>query len=175
MFEKFTSRARRVLPQAYQDALLLGHNHIGTEHILLSLARDEAGICARALADLGADHAAIRQCLERDAGLVMPRAPSGQIPLTPRAKALLGAALTQSSGPGGAEVDTHHLLLGLLRVQGAGAITILINLGADPAALRARVLELHAGHEIADGPPPAPADRTRRKAAKVNRTLQWRE
>jgi ATP-dependent Clp protease ATP-binding subunit ClpA len=145
MFERFTDRARRVVVLAREEAQLLNHNYIGTEHILLGLISERDGIAARTLERLGISLEAVRARVEA----VVERgedAPTGHIPFTPRAKTVLELSLRESLKLGHNYIGTEHILLGLLReAKGVGA-TVLMNLGADLSAVRKEVLQLLSGY-----------------------------
>src|SRR5215467_10045627 len=95
MFERFTDRARRVVVLAQEEARLLKHNYIGTEHLLLGLMREEEGLAAQTLQALGLSHEVVRQ---RVSEIVGPgdAAQSGHIPFTPRAKKALELSLREA-------------------------------------------------------------------------------
>ena len=140
MFERFTDRARRVVVLAQEEARLLGHNYIGTEHILLGLIHEGDGVGARALESLGISLVAVRGRVEDIIGRGVAT-PSGHIPFTPRSKKVLELALREALALGHNYIGTEHVLLGLLREgEGVGA-QVLIALGANLEAVRARVLE----------------------------------
>ena len=95
MFERFTDRARRVVVLAQEEARMLDHNHIGTEHILLGLIREGGGVAARAVESLGISLEAVRQQVGEIVGRGQ-QAPSGHIPFTPRAKKVLELSLREA-------------------------------------------------------------------------------
>ena len=141
MFERFTDRARRVVVLAQEEARLLNHNWIGTEHILLGLIHEADGVGARALQDLGISLEAVRgrvQAIIGEGG----SAPTGHIPFTPRAKKVLELSLREALSLGHNYIGTEHVLLGLIREgEGVGA-QVLVNLGADLALVRQQVIHL---------------------------------
>ena len=141
MFERFTDRARRVLVLAQEEARLLEHGHIGTEHLLLGLIREGDGVAGRALESLGVGLEAVRQQAEDIAGRGR-RAPSGRIPLTPPAKKTLEYALPEALRLGHSHIGTEHLLLGLLRAGDSVAVQILDRLDTDLTQVRQRTLRL---------------------------------
>src|SRR5215210_7659636 len=108
MFERFTDRARRVVVLAQEEARMLNHNYIGTEHILLGLIHEGEGVAAKALESLGISLEGVRQ-----------QAPSGHIPFTPRAKKVLELSLREALQLGHNYIGTEHILLGLIR-EGEG-------------------------------------------------------
>src|ERR1700740_3088677 len=114
MFERFTDRARRVVVLAQEEARMLNHNYIGTEHILLGLIREGEGVAAKALESLGISLDAVRQQVEELIGQG-PQAPPREIPFTPRAKKVLELSLRESQKLGHNYIGTEHILLGLLR------------------------------------------------------------
>src|SRR5438128_7915652 len=118
MFERFTDRARRVVVLAQEEARMLSHNYIGTEHILLGLIHEGDGIAAKALESLGVSLEAVRAQVEEIIGQGQ-QAPSGHIPFTPRAKKVLELSLREALRLGHNYIGTEHLLLGLL-AEGKG-------------------------------------------------------
>jgi ATP-dependent Clp protease ATP-binding subunit ClpA len=146
MFERFTDRARRVVVLAQEEARMLNHNYIGTEHILLGLAREGDGVAARALESLGISLEAVRQDVERIIGRGK-QAPSGHIPFTPRAKKVLELSLREAHQLGHNYIGTEHILLGLLREGEGVAAQVLVRLGADLNRVRQQVIELLVGRD----------------------------
>jgi ATP-dependent Clp protease ATP-binding subunit ClpA len=162
MFERFTDRARRVVVLAQEEARMLNHNYIGTEHILLGLAHEGEGVAAKALEALDIQLEAVRQQVEEIIGKGQ-YAPSGHIPFTPRAKKVLELSLRESLQLGHDYIGTEHILLGLIREGEGVAAHVLVRLGADLDRVREEVIKLvHGGHgeaERAVGPRPSPAIR----------------
>src|SRR5690242_3219062 len=111
MFERFSQRARRVVVLAQEEARMLNHNYIGTEHILLGLIREGEGVAAKALESLGISLEAVRQQVEEIIGQGQ-QAPSGHIPFTPRAKKVLELSLREALQLGHNYIGTDHILLG---------------------------------------------------------------
>ncbi|HLN68019.1 MAG TPA: Clp protease N-terminal domain-containing protein, partial [Streptosporangiaceae bacterium] len=146
MFERFTDRARRVMVLAQEEARMLGHNHIGTEHILLGLIREGDGVAARALEAMGISLEAVRQHVGEITGQGQ-QAPSGHIPFTPRAKNVLELSLREALQLGHNYIGTEHILLGLIREGGGVAAQVLVKLGADPSRIRQQVIQLLAGSQ----------------------------
>ena len=143
MFERFTERARRVLVLAQEEARLLDHGFIGTEHILLGLIQEVEGIAAQALRELDISLKAAREKVAETIGVQVTSA-SGSPPFTPRAKKVLELALREALQLGHSYIGTEHLLLGVVREgEGVGA-QVLISLGADLSAVRQRVIRLLA-------------------------------
>ena len=118
MFERFTDRARRVVVLAQEEARMLNHDYIGTEHILLGLIHEGEGVAAKALESLGISLEAVRQQVEEIIGQGQ-QAPSGHIPFTPRAKKVLELSLREALQLGHNYIGTEHILLGLIR-EGEG-------------------------------------------------------
>jgi Clp amino terminal domain, pathogenicity island component/UvrB/uvrC motif len=144
MFERFTDRARRVVVLAQEEARMLNHNHIGTEHILLGLIHEGQGVAASALQSLGISQEAVRQQVEQIIGRG-EQAPSGHIPFTPRAKKVLELSLRESHMLGHDYIGTEHILLGLIREGDGLAAQILVRLGADLNRVRQQVIKLLHG------------------------------
>jgi ATP-dependent Clp protease ATP-binding subunit ClpC len=145
MFERFTDRARRTVVLAQEEARLLQHNYIGTEHLLLGLIHEGEGVAAKALESLGIGLAAVRQQVEEIIGRGQ-QAPSGHIPFTPRAKKVLELALREAIQLGHNYIGTEHILLGLIREGDGVAAQVLVRLGADLNRTRQRVIEVLHGH-----------------------------
>jgi len=146
MFERFTDRARRVVVLAQEEARMLNHNYIGTEHILLGLAREGDGIAARALVSLGISLEAVRREVEQIIGRGK-QAPSGHIPFTPRAKKVLELSLREAHQLGHDYIGTEHILLGLIREGEGVAAQVLVRLGADLSRARQQVIQLLVGRD----------------------------
>jgi ATP-dependent Clp protease ATP-binding subunit ClpC len=144
MFERFTDRARRVVVLAQEEARMLDHNYIGTEHILLGLVHEGEGVAAKAMAAMEISLEAVRQEVEEIIGRGQ-QAPSGHIPFTPRAKKVLELSLRESLQLGHDYIGTEHILLGLLREGEGVAAQVLVRLGADLNRVRQQVLNLLAG------------------------------
>jgi ATP-dependent Clp protease ATP-binding subunit ClpC len=150
MFEKFTDRARRVLVLAQEEARMLNHNYIGTEHILLGLIHEGEGVAAKALESLGISLDAVRQQVEEIIGQGQ-QAPSGHIPFTPRAKKVLELGLRESLQLGHNHIGTEHILLGLLREGEGVAAQVMVRLGADLNRVRREVIRLVSGDVSDEG------------------------
>jgi ATP-dependent Clp protease ATP-binding subunit ClpC len=145
VFERFTDRARRVVVFAQEEARMLNHNYIGTEHILLGLIHEGEGVAARALEAMGISLDSARQRVEEIIGQGQA-APAGHIPFTPRAKKVLEEALREALQLGHNYVGTEHILLGLIREgEGVGA-QVLRELGASLQEVRTTVIQLLAGY-----------------------------
>jgi ATP-dependent Clp protease ATP-binding subunit ClpC len=141
MFQRFTGRARRVVVLAQEEARLLNHNYIGTEHILLGLIHEGEGVAAKALESLGISLQAVRSEVEEIIGQGQS-APTGHIPFTPRAKKVLELSLRESQQLRHGSIGTEHILLGLLREGEGVAAQVLVKLGADLSRVRQQVIEL---------------------------------
>ena len=172
MFERFTDRARRVVVLAQEEARMLNHNYIGTEHILLGLIHEGEGVAAKALESLGISLEGVRQQVEEIIGQGQ-QAPSGHIPFTPRAKTVLELSLRESVRLGHRYIDPSHILLGLIAEGHGVAVEVLRVLGAPPEQVRARVFELvpSAGQEPGDRPDPSRSVRLPVTAARFDELL----
>ena len=144
MFERFSDRARRVVVLAQEEARLLNHNHIGTEHILLGLIHEGEGVAAIALQSLGISLEAVRARVEEIVGHG-GQAPSGHIPFTPRAKKVLELSLRESLQLGHNYIGTEHILLGVLREGKGVAAQVLVSLGVELPQVRRAVIQLLSG------------------------------
>jgi ATP-dependent Clp protease ATP-binding subunit ClpC len=149
MFERFTDRSRRVVALAQEEARMLDHGWLGTEHILLGLIREGDGTGARALESLGISLDAVREQVEEIIGRGQ-QVPSGHIPFTPRAKKVLALSLRESLQLGHNYIGTEHILLGLLREGDGVAAQVLVRLGADLNRVRERVIQLLHGFQGED-------------------------
>ena len=146
LFERFTDRARRVVVLAQEEARLLNHSYIGTEHILLGLIHEGEGVAAKALESLNISLEAVRAQVEEIIGQG-GSSPSGHIPFTPRAKKVLELSLREALQLGHNYIGTEHILLGLLR-EGEGVATqVLVKLGADLGKVRQQVIQLLSGYQ----------------------------
>ncbi|TCL61972.1 ATP-dependent Clp protease ATP-binding subunit ClpC [Hydrogenispora ethanolica] len=144
MFERFTERARKVVYLAQQEAARLGHNVVGTEHLLLGLVAEGDGVAAKALETLDIRLEKIRLEVEKIIG-VGETNPFGEIPFTPRAKRVLELAVEEGRQLGHNYVGTEHILLGLIREGEGVAAQVLKNLGADLERVRKQVMSLLGG------------------------------
>jgi ATP-dependent Clp protease ATP-binding subunit ClpC len=145
MFERFTDRARRVVVLAQEEARMLNHDYIGSEHILLALIHEESGVAAQALESLGIAEGAARQQVEEITGRGQQDPPRGHIPFTPRAKKILQLSMREAIALGHAYIGTEHILLGLVREDDGVAVRVLNGLGADPNRVRQQVIQrVHA-------------------------------
>jgi ATP-dependent Clp protease ATP-binding subunit ClpC len=139
LFERFTDTARRVVVYAKEEALLLDHDHIGTEHILLGLLRDDTGPAVQVLTSHGAALASARTQVQE---LAAPetQAPAGEIPFTACAKKVLELSLREALQLGHNYIGSEHILLGLVRESEGGGSEVLKRLGVDTEKLRRDVL-----------------------------------
>jgi ATP-dependent Clp protease ATP-binding subunit ClpC len=156
MFERFTDRARRVVVLAQEEARLLSHSYIGTEHILLGLIHEGEGVAAKALESLGISLEAVRSQVEEIIGQG-GSSPSGHIPFTPRAKKVLELSLREALQLGHNYIGTEHILLGLIREGEGVAAQVLVKLGADLSRVRQQVIQLLSGYQ---GPATGRPDQT---------------
>jgi ATP-dependent Clp protease ATP-binding subunit ClpC len=146
MFERLTERARRVVVLAQEEATVLNHDYIGTEHILLALLREGHGVAAKALTSLDIGPDAVRQQIEMITGRGQ-QAPSGSITFTPRAKNVLELSLREALQLGHDYIGTEHILLGLIREGSGVAARVLVTLGAGPERVRYQVIQLLGGFQ----------------------------
>jgi ATP-dependent Clp protease ATP-binding subunit ClpC len=149
LFERFTDRARRVLVLAQEEARLLNHSFIGTEHILLGLIHEGEGLAAKALESLGISLEAVRDKVEETIGPA-GTAPTGSPPFTPRAKKVLELSLREALQLGHNYIGTEHMLLGLVREGEGVAAQVLVSLGADLSRVRQQVIQLLSGYQGKD-------------------------
>jgi hypothetical protein len=176
MFERFTDRARRVVVLAQEEARLLHHRHIGTEHLLLGLIREEQGIAARVLAALDIELQVVRDRVREMSGEGSEAGPEGHIPFTPRVKRVLELSLREALQLGHDYIGTEHILLGLIRDGEGVAVHVLAELGADPNQIRQQVVGLAHGSRPRPGrggrPEPAEVIVARRAVSgRMERTL----
>ena len=145
MFERFTDRARRVVVLAQEEARMLNHNYIGTEHILLGLIHEGEGVAAKSLESLSISLQAVRDQVQEIIGKGQT-APAGHIPFTPRAKKVLELSLREALQLGHNYIGTEHILLGLIREGEGVAAQVLQKLGADLNRVRQQVIQLLSGY-----------------------------
>jgi ATP-dependent Clp protease ATP-binding subunit ClpC len=148
-FEKFSERARRVLTIAQEEARNLNHSYIGTEHILLGLVREEDGVAARVLINLGIGLSKVRSAVEFIIGRG-EKPGSGETGLTPRAKKVIELAIDEARQMGHNYIGTEHLLLGLLREGEGVASSVLDSFGITLERARAET-----AHILTQGTPKA--------------------
>jgi ATP-dependent Clp protease ATP-binding subunit ClpC len=167
MFERFTDRARRVVVLAQEEARMLDHNYIGTEHVLLGLIHEGEGVAAKALDSMGIGLDAVRQQVEEIIGRG-EHSSAGHIPFTPRAKKVLELSLREALQLGHTYIGTEHILLGLIREGDGVAAQVLVRLGADLNRTREQVILLLHGHAARIRPDADPvADRLASFAARL--------
>ncbi len=180
MFERFTDRARLVLVRAQEEARLLDHNFIGTEHLLLGLIREGDGVAAKTLASLDISLEVVRETVELTIG-------RGATPLssspafTPRAKKVLELSLREALQLGHNHIGTEHILLGLVREGDGVAAQVLTGLGVDLHRARERVLQAvlvspaqGEGHEARAGAAPEAAPRCGQCGAGLSGSARYR-
>lgn len=145
MFGRFTERAQKVLALSQEEAVRLGHNNIGTEHILLGLVREGDGIAAKALQSLGLEISQIQEEVEKLIGV--GKQPMQSIHYTPRAKKVVELSQDEARKLGHSYVGTEHILLGLIREGEGVAARVLNNLGVSLNKARQQVLQLLGSNE----------------------------
>jgi len=139
MFERFTDQARRVVVQAQEEARTLGHNYIGTEHVLLGLLSEPEGLAAQALSALEISLDASREQVVEIVGQGTGQ-PGGHIPFTPRTKKVLELSLREAQRLGDDHIGTEHILLGLIRESDGVGAQVLVRQGASLDRVQAQVL-----------------------------------
>jgi ATP-dependent Clp protease ATP-binding subunit ClpC len=139
LFERFTDTARRVVVYAKEEALLLDHDHIGTEHLLLGLLRDDTETAVQVLTSLGASLTSARTQVEETVGRGR-QAPAGDMPFTPSAKKVLEFSLREALQLGHNYIGSEHILLGLIREGGDRGIEVLKRLDVEPEKIRRAIL-----------------------------------
>jgi ClpA/ClpB-like protein len=144
VFERFTERARQVVVLAQDEARALHHNHIGTEHILLGLLREEDGLAARVLESFGVTAEEVRA---KVGNIIGPgdAVTSAQIPFTPRGKKVLELSLAEALRLGHNYIGTEHVLLGLVRENEGIAARILLDFDADAEKIRKEIIRMLSG------------------------------
>src|SRR5919204_3886105 len=147
MFEKFTDRARRVVVLAQEEARLLNHSAIGTEHLLLGIVHEGHGVAARALESLDIRLTAVRGAVEREVG-AGTSAPVSAPQFTPLAKKALENAMRESLQLGHNYIGTEHLLLGLLRNDECVAAKVMHELGVTFDSAREQVVAVLADRPV---------------------------
>jgi ATP-dependent Clp protease ATP-binding subunit ClpC len=152
MFERFTDRSRRVVVLAQEEARMLDHDYIGTEHILLALIGAGGGVAAQALESLGVTEETARQQVEEITGRGQAGPVRGHIPFTPRAKKILQLSLREAIALGHGFIGTEHILLGLVREDDGVAIRVLSGLGVDPDRVRQQVIQLVSARRVQQEP-----------------------
>src|ERR1700691_5228841 len=151
MFERFTDRARRVVVLAQEEARTLGHDQVGTEHVLLGLLDEGEGLAAKVLESLGIGSEAVRQRVAEIVGRG-EQAPSGHIRFTEQTKDVLKLSLNEALQLGHNYIGTEHILLGLLREREGVAARVLTGLGADVQSARTEVIRILDEYRRKQGP-----------------------
>jgi len=152
MFERFTDRARRVVVLAQEEAGMLNHDYVGTEHILLALIREGGGVAAQALESLGITEEPARRPVEEIVGRGQTSPPQGHPPFTPQGKKVLQLSLREAIALGNGYIGTEHILLALVR-EGEGVATrVLDGLGVDPIRVRQQVIRLVSARQVREEP-----------------------
>jgi len=172
MFERFTDRARRVIVLAQEEARMLDHGWIGTEHLLLGLLHEGEGVAAKALESMGIGLDAMRQAVMDAIGRgEQPQPESGHIPFTPRSKKVLELSLRESRRLGHDYIGTEHILLALIREGDGVGAQVLVRAGVDFDRARRRVIELLSGARAESVPvslaEPAEGDHLVRRLASI--------
>lgn len=153
MFERFTDRARRVVVLAQENARMMSHNYIGSEHILLGLLDEAEGVGAKVLASLNADSDEVREHVLAIIGQGA-QTPSGHIPFTPRAKRIFELSLREALQLGHPYIGTEHILLGLIREgEGVGA-QVLGKMGIELNRVRQTTIQLLSSYITGVTPEP---------------------
>ncbi len=142
MFERFTERARKVIILAREEAIRLGHNFVGTEHLLLGLIREGDGLAVAILKKLTVNISAVKSEVEKIVASGGEFTPAGEIPFTPQAKKVLEYAISEARALGHNYIGTEHLLLGLIREGEGIASLVLRDFGVSVAAAKAQAQEL---------------------------------
>ncbi len=163
VFERFTGRARQVVVYAQEEVRSLGHDHIGTEHILLGLLREQEGLAARVLEYLGLTLERVREQVVRIVGPGEAERTSRQIPFTPRAKRVLELSLREALSLGQNFINTEHILLGLVRDNDGVASRILLDLDAGPERIRNEVIRMVGAHRGQPGERDSPVPTVTRR------------
>src|SRR5215217_6372948 len=166
MFERFTEGARKVVVFGQEEARVLKHDYLGTEHLLLGLLRVEEGLASRVLGALGVASDDVRAQVARIVG-VGDEAKSGEMPFTPRAKKVLDLSLREALALGHNNIGTEHVLLGLARENEGVAARILLDFGVDAETIRDEVIRSLASAPSEAAVAVALSDRPARRARRV--------
>jgi ATP-dependent Clp protease ATP-binding subunit ClpC len=142
MFERFTERARKVIILAREEAIRLGHNFVGTEHLLLGLVREGDGLAVAILKKLNVNISALKGEVEKVVSVGTQISPAGEVPFTPQAKKVLEYAISEARSMGHNYIGTEHLLLGLVREGEGIASLVLRDVGVTVPAAKAQAQEL---------------------------------
>jgi ATP-dependent Clp protease ATP-binding subunit ClpC len=149
MFESFTERARRVVVIAQDECQALGHEEMGSEHMLLGLLADPGGLAGQVLHSLGLDLASARSTVIAQRGQLTAGS-TGIVPFTTWAKSAIELAHRESDRLAHPYVGTEHLLLGLIRMGKGRWLDVVHALGGDERDLRASMLGLIDSHDQGD-------------------------
>lgn len=156
MFERFTDRARRVVVLAQEEARLLNHNWIGTEHLLLGLMKEGEGVGFVVLTNLGLDLTKTERMVVEHAPAHSTPVTTGHIPFTPRGKKVIELSLREALQLGHNYIGTEHLLLGMLREGEGVAAKVLVLSDIDLSRARQAVIATIVGYEGPEERPAAP-------------------
>src|SRR5690625_2629056 len=149
MFGRFTERAQKVFALSQEEAVRLGHQNIGTEHILLGLVREGKGIAGKALKEFGLNVSQIQTEVEKLIG--RGNKPLKSVHYTPRAKKVIELSQDEARKLGHSYVGTEHILLGLIREGEGVAARVLRNLDVSLNKARQQVLTLLGASEAKRG------------------------
>jgi len=158
MFERFTERARKVIILAREEAIRLGHNFVGTEHLLLGLVREGDGLAVAILKKLSVNLTTLKGEVEKIVSVGSQGSPAGEVPFTPQAKKVLEYAISEARSMGHNYIGTEHLLLGLIREGEGIASLVLRDVGVTIPSAKAQAQELlgeQAGKAPGTGRTPA--------------------
>jgi ATP-dependent Clp protease ATP-binding subunit ClpC len=171
MFNRFTERARKVLVLSQQEAMRLGHDYIGTEHLLLGLLAEGEGVAGKALGSLGVDLDSVRSQVEKVIGRGDAFGTLGEIGYTPRAKKVIELSIEEAQQLGHNYIGTEHLLMGLITEGEGVAAQVLASMGVNINMVRQRVIELLGGFALSgQAPQPKPAGAGHTAGGKANNT-----
>ncbi|NCC96352.1 MAG: ATP-dependent Clp protease ATP-binding subunit, partial [Synergistales bacterium] len=145
MWQFFTERSKKVIQLAHREALRLGHEMIGTEHILMGLALETGGLAAQAISSMGISPeeliAAIESTVSSNKSIDTPQ----DLPLSPRAKRVLDMSIREAKSMGVNYVGTEHILMGILSEGEGVAVQVLMSMGLDPSEARKQVIKFLSG------------------------------
>src|SRR5438445_4855992 len=174
-FDRFNDRAKRVLALAQNEAMLLNHNYIGVEHLLLGLVREGEGVAARTLDSLGVELTKVRTAVEFMVGRGKTTTSPSEITLHPRTKKVIELAIDEARKLGHSHVGTEHLLLGLVREGDGIASGVLESLGVAPEKVRHQVIATLGQQRVANikGTPMTAFDRLDKEASRILTRAYW--
>ena len=167
--DRFTERARKAIALAQESASELGHSYVGTEHILLGIAREGEGLGAKVLRDNGMDDKLVSELIERFVGRGVPGTPAQG--LTPRAKRVIELALADANRLGHNYVGTEHLLMGILREPDSSAARLITSLGIDLNSLYTDLMAVFGNPESRPRAAQGAARSNARRSAGSTKTL----